>query len=102
MLVNGLCPVLKDYKVLTMALKENSARAFLVVTISERRYGILEEEPGNVTIYFLRKGGRILVRLQNTQPFSTQVLSLSKQKNFQLQRLRMEASRTIPDTYKRS
>ena len=53
MLVNGLCPVLKDYKVLTMALKENSARAFLVVTISERHYGILEEEPGTVTIYFL-------------------------------------------------
>lgn len=53
MLVNGLCPVLKDYKVLTMVLKENFTRVFLVVTIFEKHYGILEEEPQSI---FCKKG----------------------------------------------
>lgn len=52
-LVNGLCPVLKDYKVLTMVLKENFTRVFLVVTIFEKHYGILEEEPQSI---FYKKG----------------------------------------------
>lgn len=76
MLVNGLCPVLKGYKV----LKESFTRVFLIVTIFQRHYGILEEELDNVTKYFLQKGGRILVRLQNLQPFSTEVPYLSQQK----------------------
>lgn len=42
MLVNGPCPVLTDHKVLTMALKENFARTFLVVKISEALWHIRE------------------------------------------------------------
>lgn len=54
-LVNGLCLVLKDYKVLTMILNEKLARIFLVVTIFEGYYSILEKESGYVTNLFFTK-----------------------------------------------
>ena len=67
----------KDYKL----LNEKIAGIFLGVAIFEEYCGIIEEGPGNVTKYFLYRGGGIMMTLQNRQSFSTGVPYLNQTEN---------------------